>query len=93
MSKTMKDKPSREQLYKEVGQLRKDLKELGEEIEIRTEMIGKKDRICKNMAPDVLSALLIKEPFVLSPPLKDHYEVGEIEDLVNHLRIKTTASK
>ena len=48
------------------------------------ETIGKLDRIGKDMAPDVLNALLIKEPFVLSPPLKDHYEIGQIEDLVNH---------
>ncbi len=44
-------------------------------------MIGKRDRVCKDMAPDILNALLIKEPFILSSPLKDH-EIGEIEDLV-----------
>ena len=88
----MVDKPSREQLDKEVEQLRKYLKKLGKEIEMRIETISKRDRIGKDMAPDVLNALLIKEPFVLSPPLKDHYEIGEIEDLVNHLRMKTAIS-
>lgn len=29
-------------------------------------MIGKRDMIGKDMAPDLLNALLIKEPFVLS---------------------------
>lgn len=69
----MTDKPNREQLDKEVELLRKDLKKLGEEIEMRIETICKKDRIGKDMAPDVLNTLLIKEPFVLSLPLKDHY--------------------
>lgn len=67
----MTDKPSREQLDKEVELLRKDLKKLGEEIEMRIRMIGKRDMIGKDMAPDILNALLIKEPFVLSPSLKD----------------------
>lgn len=83
----MTDKPSREQLNKDIEQFRKDLKELGKKIE----MIGKRDRVCKDMAPDILNALLIKEPFILSSPLKDH-EIGEIEDLVNHLRMKTVTS-
>jgi hypothetical protein len=88
----MTDKPSREQLDKEVARISKDLKELGKEIEMMIETIGKRDRIGKDMAPDVLNALLIKEPFVLSPPLKDHYEIGQIEDLANHLHMKTATS-
>jgi len=67
----MTDKPRRERLDKEVELLRKDLKELGKKIE----MIGNRDRVCKDMAPDILNALLIKEPFILSSPLKDH-EIG-----------------
>ncbi len=59
----MTDKPSREQLDKEVEQLRKDLKKLGEEIEMKTEMIGK-----RGITPDDVKELLIKEPFILSPP-------------------------
>ena len=66
----MIDKPNRE-LDKEVVQLRKDLKKLGEEIE----MIGKRGKLGKSMTPDELSALLVKEPFVLSPPPKEHFEM------------------
>lgn len=55
-------------------------------------MIGKRDMIGKDMAPDLLNTLLIKEPFVFSPSLKDHYEIGEIEGIVNHFRMKTTVS-
>lgn len=88
----MTDNSSMEQLDKEVEQLCKDLKKLGEEIEMRIATIGKRDRIGKGMNPDVLNTLLIKEPFVLSPPLKDHYEIGKIEDLVNHLHKKTESS-
>lgn len=83
----MIDKPNRE-LDKEVVQLRKDLKKLGEEIE----MIGKRGKLGKSMTPDELSALLVKEPFVLSPPPKEHFEIGEIEDLVNHISMKKAAS-
>jgi len=88
----MADKPSGEQLDKEVARISKDLKELGKEIEMRIETIGKRDKIGKDMAPEVLNALLIKEPFVLSPPLKDHYEIGKIEDQVNHLHMKIATS-
>ena len=80
----MTDEPSREQSDKEVEQLRKDLKKLGEEIEMMIENIGKRDRIGKNIDPYVLN-MLLKEPFTLSSPVKDHYDIGEIEDLVNHL--------
>ena len=80
----MIDKPSREQLDKEVRQLRKDLKKLGEEIEMRIEIIGKRD--IKDMTPEELGALLVKAPFTLSSPLKDHYKIGEIEDLVDSMK-------
>ncbi len=63
----MSDKPSKEQLNKDIEQFRKDLKELSEKIE----MIGKRDLVGKDMAPDILNALLIKEPFILSSPLKE----------------------
>jgi hypothetical protein len=80
----MTDKPNRE-LDKEIVLLRKDLKKLGEEIE----MIGKRGKLGKDMTPDEFSTLLVKEPFVLSSPPKEHFEIGEIEDLVNRLRMKT----
>ena len=66
-----KPKPSREQLDKEIRQFRKDLKKLGEEIE----MIGKRGKLGKDMTQDEFNALLIKAPFALSSPLKDHYEM------------------
>lgn len=63
----MSDKPSKEQLNKDIEQFRKDLKDLSKKIE----MIGKRNLVGKDMAPDILNALLIKEPFVLSSPLKE----------------------
>ena len=80
----MIDKPSREQLDKEVRQLRKDLKKLGKEIETRTEIRGKRD--IKNMTPEELGAWLVKAPYALSSPLKDHYDTGEIEDIVDSMK-------
>lgn len=83
----MIDKPNRE-LDKEIVRLRKDLKKLGEEIE----MIGKRGKLGKDMTPDEFSALSVKEPFVLSSPPKEHFEIGEIEYLVNHISMKEAAS-
>ncbi len=85
------DEPSIEQPDKEVEQLRKDLKKLGEEIEMMIENIGKRDNIGKNIDPYVLN-MLLKEPFTLSSPVKDHYDIGEIEYLVNHISMKEAAS-
>lgn len=84
----MTDKPNRDQLDKDVAQLRKDLKELSEEIE----MIGKRGKLGKSMTPDDLSALLVKEPFILSAPPKEHFETEEIEDLVNRFSMKDISS-
>jgi hypothetical protein len=36
---------------------------------LRIEIIGKRDSLGKGMASDVLNILLIKEPFILFPPL------------------------
>jgi hypothetical protein len=84
----MTDIPNRYQLDKDVAQLRKDLKKLGEEID----MIGKRGKLGKSMTSDDLSALLIKEPFILSHPPKEHFEIGEIEDLVNRRTAKDASS-
>jgi hypothetical protein len=70
----MTNKPNRDNLDKEAALLRKDLKKLGEEIE----MIGKRGKLDKSMTPDDLSTLLIKEPFILSHPPEEHFETGEI---------------
>jgi hypothetical protein len=83
----MTNKPNMDHLDKEVALLRKDLKKLGKEIE----MIGKRCKLDKNMTPDELSILLIKEPFTLSHSPKEHFETGEIKDLVNRLKIKDTS--
>lgn len=82
----MTDKPSSEQSDKEVELLRKDLKKLGEEIEIMIENIGKRDSIGKNIDPYVLN-MLLKEPFTLSSPVKDHYDIREIGDTNGYKRI------
>ncbi len=85
----MKDKMSKEQLNKDIEQFQKDLKELSQKIEV----IGKRDRVGKDMAPEVLNALLIEEPFILSPPLKDHYEIGEIQCIINHREKRAISTK
>ena len=80
-----KPKPSREQLDKELRQFCKDSKKLGEKIE----MIGKRGKLGRDMTRDEFNALLVKVPFVLSSPPKDHYKTGKIEDLVGNMEIET----
>ena len=84
----MTDKPSKEQLDKEMEQFLKDLNELDKKIE----MIGKIGYVGKNMPPDILNALLVKEPFVLSPPLKEHYDIEEIKEMTNYPLMKKVTS-
>ena len=62
----MIDKPSTEE------ELVKEIDRLFEEINNGLEMIGRRD--IKDMTPEEFRSLLVKAPFTLSSPLKDHYK-------------------
>lgn len=57
----MTEENKKEQLDKDAEQFFKDLKDLEKKID----MIGNRYKSWKDMTPDDLNALLIKEPFVL----------------------------
>lgn len=67
----MSDEPNtEEELIKEIDRL---FKKVNNDLK----MIDKRDNL------DYVDVFLIKEPFALSPPLKEHLEIEEIENPVN----------